>query len=295
VALNGTEGADSAPHTPTVIFLHIGKTAGTTLRRILRRNFRSAEIMVVRARGRPRTETLDDFGARPEAERARPRLIMGHTVFGLHERVPRPSTYISMVRRPKSLVLSQYSFVLRTPGHRHHEEVTRRGLALEDYIESGLSLEMDNSQTRAIAGDLDTPFGACTDEMLERAKRNIEGHFAVVGITERFDESLILLRRAFGWRRMNYVSANVARGGRPEPGPRALELIARHNRLDDELYRWVGERFDAAIAADSLFEATYERFSRSNALYRPWGNLTYTLPQRIYGRLKERGLVSRKA
>ncbi|OLE71167.1 MAG: hypothetical protein AUI36_02985, partial [Cyanobacteria bacterium 13_1_40CM_2_61_4] len=259
VVLNGSKGPDSAREDPTVIFLHIGKTAGTTLRRILRRNFRSAEIMVVRARGRPRTETLDDFGALPQAERARPRLIMGHTVFGLHERVPRPSTYISMVRRPKSLVLSQYNFVLRTPGHRHHEEVTRRGLALEDYIESGLSLEMDNSQTRAIAGDLDTPFGACTDEMLALAKRNIEGHFAVVGITERFDESLILLQRAFGWRRVSYVSANVARGERPEPSPGALQLIARHNRLDDELYRWVGERFDAAIAADPLFEATYER------------------------------------
>ena len=136
---------------------------------------------------------------------------------------------------------------------------------------------------------------ACTDEMLERAKRNIEGHFAVVGITERFDESLILLQRAFGWRRVSYVSANVARGERPEPSPGALQLIARHNRLDDELYRWVGERFDAAIAADPLFEATYERFRRSNALYRPWGNLTYTLPQLIYGRLKDRGLVSGKA
>ena len=251
--------------------------------------------MVVRARGRPRTETLDDFARVPEAERARPRLIMGHTVFGLHELVPRPSTYISMVRKPKSLVLSQYNFVLRTEGHRHHEEVTRRGMSLEDYIESGLSLEMDNSQTRAIAGDLDTPFGACTDEMLERAKRNIEGHFAVVGITERFDESLILLQRAFGWRRVNYVSANVAPGKRPEPSARALELIAEHNRLDDELYRWVGERFDATIAGDPLFAETYDRFKRTNAMYRPWGTLTYTFPQRVYGKLKERGVVARKA
>lgn len=295
MSANGAPAADAARGNPTVIFLHIGKTAGTTLRRILRRNFRSAEIMVVRARGRPRTETLDDFGRRPEAERARPRLIMGHTVFGLHELVPRPSTYISMVRKPKSLVLSQYNFVLRTEGHRHHEEVTRRGMSLEDYIESGLSLEMDNSQTRAIAGDLDTPFGKCTEEMLERAKRNVEGHFAVVGITERFDESLVLLQRAFGWRRVNYVSANVAPGKRPEPSARAVELIAEHNRLDDELYRWVGERFDAAIAADPLFEETYERFKRSNALYRPWGNLTYTFPQRVYGKLKERGVAARKA
>src|SRR5207247_10580644 len=122
--------ADGTRGNPTVIFLQIGKTAGTTLRRILRRNVRSSEVMVVRARGRPRTETLDDFGRKPEAERARPRLIMGHTVFGLHELVPRPSTYISMVRKPKSLVLSQYNFVLRTEGDRHQEDVTSRALVL---------------------------------------------------------------------------------------------------------------------------------------------------------------------
>jgi hypothetical protein len=295
VSANGNPGAEGTRGNPTVIFLHIGKTAGTTLRRILRRNFRSSEILVVRARGRPRTETLDDFSRVPEAERSRPRLLMGHTVFGLHELVPRPSTYISMVRKPKSLVLSQYNFVLRTEGHRHHDEVAAKGMSLEDYIRSGLSLEMDNSQTRAIAGDLDTPFGACTDEMLERAKRNIEGHFAVVGITERFDESLILLQRAFGWRRVNYVSANVAPGKRPEPSAAALEMIAEHNHLDNELYRWVGERFDAAIAADPLFAETYERFKRTNSMYRPWGTLTYTFPQRVYGKLKERGLVARKA
>jgi hypothetical protein len=72
-------------------------------------------------------------------------------------------------------------------------------------------------------------------------------------------------------------------------------MIAEHNRLDNELYRWVGERFDAAIAADALFAETYERFKRTNAMYRPWGTLTYTFPQRVYGKLKERGVVARKA
>jgi len=287
--------AAEAAEKPTVIFLHIGKTAGTTLRRVLRRNFPQGDVMIVKARGRPRTETLADFAKLPEAERARPRLIMGHTVFGLHELVPRPSTYVSMVRKPKSLVLSQYTFVQRTEGHRHHEEVVRRGMSLEDYIESGLALEMDNSQTRAIAGDLDTPYGACTDEMLERAKRNVEGHFAVVGMTERFDESLVLMQQAFGWRKISYVRANVAPGKRPEPSERALQLIEEHNRLDIELYRWVGERFDASIAADPGFAAAYERFERANSLYKPWGNLTYTLPQRVYSRLRERGIVARKA
>ena len=76
----------------TIIFLHIGKTAGSTLRPVLKRQFPRSEAITIRARRRPREETLTDFAQLPEADRMRPRLIMGHTVFGLHESVPRPST-----------------------------------------------------------------------------------------------------------------------------------------------------------------------------------------------------------
>ena len=54
--------------------------------------------MTVRARRRPREETLADFALLSEADRHRPRLIMGHTVFGLHEHVPRHCRYVTMVR-----------------------------------------------------------------------------------------------------------------------------------------------------------------------------------------------------
>ena len=56
--------------------------------------------------------------------------------------------------------------------------MTEQAIGFADYIRSGMSLEMDNSQTRAIAGDLSTPFGGCTDEMLERAKANLDESFS---------------------------------------------------------------------------------------------------------------------
>jgi hypothetical protein len=267
---------------PTVIFLHIGKTAGTTMRQVLRKNFRSSEVMVVRVRGRAREETLDRFAELPEEVRASPRLIMGHTIFGLHEHVPRPSTYITIVRKPSSLVLSQYRFVLRTPGHRHHEVVTTQRMSIGDYIRSGLSFEMDNSQTRAISGDLSTAYGECSDEMLERATRNLDRSFAVAGLTERFEESLVLLGRTFGWSRLRFVRANVApQGPKIELTDEDRDLIRSHNRLDDALYARVTERFDAALASVPTFAEDMARFRRRNAAYRPWGTLTQTYPHRI--------------
>lgn len=265
----------------TLIFLHIGKTAGTTLRRILRKHYSASETLVVRARHRPREETLSDFAALPEAERARPRLILGHTVYGLHDSVPRPSTYISMLRRPSSLVLSQYSFVLRTPGHRHHKDA--QGMSLEDYLRSGLAQEMNNSQTRAIAGAVDVPYGENPPELLEQAKRHIDEHFAVVGLTERFDESLVAMKMAFGWTKVHYVRANVA-SKKVTPSPEAQALIDQLNALDIELYRWADERFGDQIASMPGFADEYARFLRRNRLYGPWGTLTYSIPKRLQTR-----------
>lgn len=286
--------SEDLPVDPTVIFLHIGKTAGTTMRQVLRRNFRSSDVMVVRVRGRSREETLERFGELPAELRARPRLIMGHTVFGLHEHVPRPSTYITILRKPSSLVVSQYRFVLRTPGHRHHDLVTSAGMSIADYIRSGVSMEMDNSQTRAIAGDLSVPYGACTDEMLERAKQNLEGSFAVAGLTERFEETLILLQKRFGWSHLCHVRANVSPQGAPvEITDEARAMIDEHNRLDNALYDHVGERFEDAIRSYPSFEEDLARFRRRNALYRPWGVVSQTYPKMIASKVGLRRVRSK--
>lgn len=279
---------------PTVIFLHIGKTAGTTMRQVLRRNVRSSDAMVIRVRARPREETLERFGELPPDVRTRPRLIMGHTIFGLHEHVPRPSTYITIVRKPSSLVVSQFRFVLRTPGHRHHGVVTSEAMSIADYIRSGMSFEMDNSQTRAISGDLSTPYGECTDAMLERAKRNLDQSFSVAGLTERFEETLILLQKTFGWSHLHFVRANVSPQGPPVDIPdEARDLIDEHNRLDNLLYAYVSERFEEAKRRYPSFEHDLARFKRTNAMYRPWGVLTHLYPQRFASTVGLRRIWSR--
>jgi hypothetical protein len=280
---------------PTVIFLHIGKTGGMTLRTILNRQFPSSRIMVVRTRDRRpsnsrlrREETIEQFASLPVQARAEPRLIEGHVIFGVHEFVPRSSTYITLLRDPVALAISQYNFVTRRPGHWLHEELVSSGMSLDAYVESGMSLETDNSQTRAISGDTSAEFGECSEQMLEAAKSNIERHFAVAGITERFDETLILLGQAFGWSRLWYVPANVApQAARRDPvSPETRERIADRNRFDVELYRWAGARFDAAVRAHPVFVRELRDLRRANALYRPWGHLTQTVPRRWHARWK---------
>ena len=71
---------------------------------------------------------------------------------------------------------------------------------------------------------------------LDEAKANLD-RFLVVGLTERFDESFILVRRALGWRLPMYSTRNASRGPRrARPGDRAKALITERDRLDVELY-----------------------------------------------------------
>jgi len=280
---------------PTVIFTHLGKTGGATLRRVVPRNFPRSRVMGLRnpssaPNGFLSTVPIEDFARLPEEDRERPRFIMAHMMFGLHEFVPRQATYITLLRDPVSRVISGYKNALHTPGHRFHETVLANKMDLADYLRSGLALEMDNSQTRAIAADATTPYGECSPDMLGRAKRNIDEHYAVVGIAERLDETLTMFGHVFGWRRLHYVLANVSPNKilRSSIPVETIELIKQQNRFDIELYEYAIRRLERQIADDPAFNRDLARFRRGNAIYRPWGNLSYTLPVTVRSRMKAR-------
>ncbi|MEO5579030.1 MAG: hypothetical protein ABIR58_00110 [Gemmatimonadaceae bacterium] len=71
-------------------------------------------------------------------------------------------------------------------------------MSLHDFVTNPPFREVDNDQTRRIAGE-EPPLGRCTSAMFELAKQNLRRHFRVVGVTDRFDETLLLMKQAFGW------------------------------------------------------------------------------------------------
>ncbi len=244
--------------------------------------------------GRPIRElSLDYVASLPREELARVRLIEGHTIFGVHRCLPRPSVYATLLREPVSRVMSGYAYIRRRPHHPLHSLSHR--LALDEFLRTGVAVQLDNGQTRAIAGDTTTPFGGCDRELLDMAKGNIEQHFALVGLTERFDESLLLMRRAFGWRNVCYVPANVSRRSRSmgTNDVRTRGLLEELNQFDIELYEWNRERVQAAIDAEPRLDHELRRLRRANTLYRPWGHLTHTFPRMALVALRTSGARGR--
>ena len=231
-----------------MIFLHIPKASGTTLHRIIERQYEPTAVFTID--GTRVQESVDEFKKLPEARREKVRVLKGHMHFGLHRYLPRPSTYITIVRDPVDRVISNYYYVLRTPGHRLYHEVKFRHMSLKDYVCSRINPQLDNGQTRLLSGVEGRAIGECSTEMLEIAQKNLQSFFSIVGLSERFDETLILLKRAFGWRIPFYVKANVTRN-RPlkeDISKDTLNLIEEYNELDIELYRYVIEMFEESIS-----------------------------------------------
>lgn len=110
--------------------------------------------------------------------------------------------------------------------------------------------------------------GQCPPEILERAKKNLKEHFKVVGLLERFDESPILFKRAFGWRFPFHSRGNVtkARPSKMAISKDALRVIEKYNELDIELYRYGKEMFEEQVSKQPSLEKEVKVFRFLNRL-----------------------------
>jgi hypothetical protein len=195
-------------------------------------------------------------------------MIKGHMAFGIHEAMPQPSTYITVLRDPVARVVSHYHYVLRHPEHYLYDAVVGASMSLGDYATSGLSVELENGQTQLLAGLWNLRI-EITREHLETAIANLEAHVSVAGLAGRFDESLLLMRHALGWRLPLYASENVAPASARTPLDRDVRAeIERRNALDCELYEHARQRLEQQIAErGAAFTRERERFRRLNGLY----------------------------
>ena len=174
-------------------------------------------------------------------------VLHGHLDLSLGSLLPDDAEYITLLRHPVQRAISHYHHYRRQSGDPVHELALRSTLT-EWVSECGL-VELDNGQTRRLAGEMRIPIGRVTCETLERAKRNLEEKFSIVGITERFEEFQVLVHRRFGWPYSHYPMQNTGRAGRTwgTPDDDALSTIEAWNRFDLELYRFAAELLDRAI------------------------------------------------
>ena len=236
----------------TLIFLHVPKTGGISVSQAIVRQFREDEIFHVRNGAHEKSPvfakahgSIDQFKRLPEARRRRFRCILGHMHFGVHEHVPGRSAYVTLLRNPLERLLSQYGQYCRMVRNRELAEAATVP-SLEEFCRAK-SRAMDNHQTRFLCGWKfdDHP----RQQSLNRAKENLARRFRVVGTLERFNETMQILHRAYGWPDVTLFQSNVGSGRlhREDVDPDFLARLEELNWLDRELHATANSLLDAAI------------------------------------------------
>jgi Sulfotransferase family len=227
---------------PLNIYLHISKTAGTSLRNTLMRTVRPGEQLLIY----PGTAGIFEarFHQIPLSQRNRLRWVFGHCKFGLDRHVTKPVRYVSFVREPMDRLRSNFA---------HHVAadtlfaIDGVALRLTTVFNEGLVEDCDNLMTRVFAGagrEL-VPLGHVGEDEVEIALANVRRRFSFVGRQDRADADTMTLQSHLGLpleplsvdnvtQPSNSIAENVSALDWPRIGERNRADLLLYNRLEQE-------------------------------------------------------------
>jgi hypothetical protein len=240
---------------PLIVVYHVQKTAGTSLRRVVRANLPPSEAETqpyLHKQAKTPRELLswhDRWYRTLDAERrGRLACVMSHWAGYLLPALDRPVDALVLVREPVDRTLSYYWFKQRRRGpERPLEPLDRlyelRGNRSDGEQRPALWAQLCNWQSRALlsvfhdTSELANSAGppADADRWRERLRDLVERVY-LAGVQDRFADYLELLARRYGWETFEPRSkVNPVRPAE-DISQAVRETILAYNWLDAELY-----------------------------------------------------------
>jgi hypothetical protein len=252
------------------IHLHIPKTGGTTLRDIIQRQYRAEKILMI-----PKLEESENILKEVSTSQINQlKLIQGHLKYGIHNHFHRRAKYFAIIRDPINRVLSTYYYVLSQKNNPQNLSTSNNQMTIYDFVQSGVNPFLINGQTQLISGktgEIDNPIIE-SEELFSLAKENIENDFLFLGITEMFDETILILKNMLGWHMPYYSIANRTKK-KPNydaVNPTIISFIKEHNQLDIKLYNITKTSLLNKIAEENdIFQNRINKFKKINRLLNP--------------------------
>ena len=250
-----------------IIFLHIPKTAGTTVQHIMHNEYRGLKFFTSGY-----YKQIEIFKKLSDEEKKKIKVIKGHFPFGVHENYPGPITYFTFFRDPVKRSISDFNYLYQNNTLAFHEEIMRKQYSLKDMLNGGYIKNFDNCHVRFLAGANDLEYGKVNEETYALALKNFDTYFEAFGISERIDESLIYIKRKLNWSMPFYVNANVSEKSSyvKKFDEETFRLLEHYNKFDNMLYDHACKKFDAIVLAGGAdFKNEVDRFIRLNRLQSP--------------------------
>lgn len=260
-------------------FLHIPKTAGTTLNTILDENFNPESILNVY------TDTEKEVLRETTYEQlAQFKLIRGHVFIANFDDIldsPVPMRVFTFLRDPVARVISEYHFLKAWPKSHLYRFLNENNVSLSEYVSSThprLAVRGRNIMVNSLSGvGIES-----MDERLEMAWHNLKDRFTCFGILEQFDASIMLMKPYLDLNNIFYERQNVRTKLVHRPvSTEEIDLIQEHNQADIALYERACTEFQrrCRVMGDSfftelrIFTKINERFQRVSNLINERDNL----------------------
>lgn len=216
-----------------ILFMHVTKTAGGTLKEIFSRSKLKVRMHYPSEEGFQR-----DFSYPLEYD-----IYYGHFSYGVHENLGVPPRYMGFVREPIARVNSHYNHLVKND-HGPVGENARKAGDLENYLYKVRRWEFDNMMCRMYSGVVNTvPFGGVGWGVLEKALENVENNFLFVGVQERFNESITRLEKIINVN-LTIPRFNVNKGDYSKMKKVELGVVEELNFFDKIFYDKMLKSFD---------------------------------------------------
>ncbi len=187
----------------TILFNHIPKTGGTTLRIIFNRVYGQDKVYFIKSTDIGSSfREFEDFDRKT---REQYRVISGHGAEMFSDLVENPFK-VSILREPVSLFFSQFNFLKISPNSNFYHDV--RGMSTPDeYLEYAQKKGQDNLLTRYFSNSMQfllnnhLPVPDLEKEgpnLLVKGKENLRSYDALLDLS-RFDRGLFALSKKLNW------------------------------------------------------------------------------------------------
>ena len=296
-----------------LVFTHIPKTGGTTLSSILekRNSNRSFDFLSVWSLfftwKIPNINRLRDFLILSSRERDRFHLINGFIPTGVHHILSRPCAYIAFFRDPLERIISEYYYLTSYKRNNFYESIKNGELSLEKYVnvvsnERRYADEMTKrilgfdllgrswnwrrlDEMKTVGTELREQMSRAweypvTPEITEQAKKKLRDEFLFVGITEKFNDSVLLLAKKLKWESIPKIQIMNRRNPSyplPTLSPQTAALFRDRNSADYELYAYAKQLFEQQWKKLRLHPYRLKQFSffikgrlRQSSLINKW-------------------------
>jgi len=253
-----------------MLFVHIPKTAGTTFGTILKKQYSRQDLCELYVSWDSANGELEMLSSRGRCS-----ALFGHFSYGIHSK-PEVQTclwddvqYATFLRDPVARVVSHFNHVMNSDDPTHREVVANFP-TLERFLQHCWAR---NLQTHMITGWDFHKIEREPEAAVRTAINIMRDRFKVVGVTERFDESLVLFAREFGYRIPMYVPTNLALSRKWRLRIEDLDgsLIARIrdvNRCDFSIYEHAVSVNRAKLSEDPWLRLRLREYRARLAGYR---------------------------